>query len=307
MIRLSTSEKYRIELPEGHKFPMQKYELIRQQLEYEGAIKPEQVFHPEFITDEVIELAHCPLYWARAKQNQLSDREIRRIGFPRSEVLVQRSLSSASGTVQCARNALEDGCGINLAGGTHHAFFDKGEGFCLLNDVAIAARWLLAQKLVKKVLVVDLDVHQGNGTASIFAADPAVFTFSMHCKDNYPYQKEVSDLDVEIPAFTDDVTYLDLLHQYLPRLYEEINPDIVFYVAGVDVLQTDRLGRLNLSLQGCRERDKWVISQAKIRRIPLVIVMGGGYSPLLNTVVKAHCNTFKLGLEIYGQEKFFRN
>lgn len=303
MIRLSYSEKHPIPLPEGHRFPIQKYKLVREQLEYEGAITPAQLFVPDFVEDSVIHLTHSAAWWDRAKRRALDVHEYRRIGFPNTEELVLRSISSASATVQCALNALEDGAGMNLAGGTHHAFFDRGEGFCLLNDIAIAANYLLNQGLVKQILVVDLDVHQGNGTASLFSEESRVFTFSMHCKDNYPFKKETSDLDVALPAYCDDRRYLDALQKHIPRLMEELSPDIVFYQAGVDVLATDKLGKLSLSKAACRERDHWVISNARARDLPLVLVMGGGYSERLSTIVNAHCETYKLVLELYEKPK----
>lgn len=305
MIRLSYSERHPIPLPAGHKFPIEKYKLVREQLEYLGLIKREQLFAPSFIDDDVICLSHDAGWWARAKAHALDDREYRRIGFPKCEELVSRSISSASGTLQCALNALEDGAGMNLAGGTHHAFFDRGEGFCLLNDIAIAANYLLDRGLVKKVLVVDLDVHQGNGTASLFRDEPRVFTFSLHCRDNYPHHKEQSDLDVELPAFTGDEVYMATLRQHIPRLMEEFQPDIVFYQSGVDVLATDRLGKLSLSKEGCRERDHLVISQARRLGLPLVLVMGGGYSETYATIVNAHCTTYQLVLELYEKSGFY--
>lgn len=305
MLRLAYSEDFPLPLPEGHKFPFRKYVLVRQQLEYEGAIRNDQLFTPEFVDDSVIALAHSAAWWERAKAQQLDPKEYRRIGFPNVPELVWRSLSSASGTVRAAEQALEDGAGMNLAGGTHHSFWDKGEGFCLLNDIAIAARYLLDRGHIKKALVVDLDVHQGNGTASIFQDDPRVFTFSMHCKDNYPFRKEKSDLDVELVAFADDQRYLNALKEHIPRLLEEFGPDIVFYQAGVDILATDRLGKLNISREACRERDHMVISNCRERNLPLVVVMGGGYGERFSPIVNAHCETYKLVLELYEKSKYF--
>lgn len=305
MIRLSYSERHPIPLPPGHRFPIEKYRLVREQLEYLGLIKREQLFAPAFIDDDVICWTHDAAWWARAKAHALDDREYRRIGFPKCEELVSRSISSASGTLQCALNALEDGAGMNLAGGTHHAFFDRGEGFCLLNDMAIAANYLLKREMVRRVLVIDLDVHQGNGTACIFRDEPRVFTFSMHCRDNYPLHKEQSDLDIELPAYTGDETYLALLRQHIPRLMEEFQPDIVFYQSGVDVLATDRLGKLSLTREGCRERDRVVISQARRLALPLVLVMGGGYSEHYSSIVNAHCETYQLVLELYEKTGFY--
>lgn len=305
MIRIAHSERYPIPLPEGHKFPFRKYELIREQLEYEGAIQADQLFAPDFVDDTIITRTHSADWWAQAKAMQLSDKEYRRIGFPNCPELITRSLSSTSGTVHSAFNALQDGAGMNLAGGTHHAFFDRGEGFCLLNDIAVAANEVLQQGLVKQVLVIDLDVHQGNGTAKLFEDRPEVFTFSMHCKENYPFQKEHSDLDVELPAGTDGAAYLTELERHLPALYDRLQPDLVFYLGGVDVLGTDRLGKLALSRAACRERDKRVISGAATRKIPLVLTMGGGYSLHYRDIVSAHCETYKLVLEYYEKKRIF--
>jgi len=274
------------------------------QLEYEGAIKPSHLYSPSMMDDSIIILTHDPNWWSKAKNMQLSTSEYRDIGFPNCPELVNRSISSASGTLQSALFALEDGAGMNLAGGTHHAFFDRGEGFCLINDVAIASNYLLNQGLVRQILIVDLDVHQGNGTARIFLDVPNVFTFSMHCRENYPFKKEKSDLDIELPAGTGDDVYLFELAKHIPRLYEELKPDLVFFVGGVDVLGSDALGRLSLSREGCRLRDKWVIQEAAARKIPLVLVMGGGYSERMNLLVSAHCETYKLVLEHYEKKPF---
>ena len=299
MIQLSYSEHYPIPLPAGHRFPFGKYKLLREQLEYLDLIKPEQLFAPTFIEDEIIHLTHSPEWWALAKQMALGKQAYRKIGFPNVPELISRSLSSASGTLHCAVNALQVGAGMNLAGGTHHAFFDHGEGFCLLNDIAIAANYLLHAGLAKRILIVDLDVHQGNGTAAIFENEARVFTFSMHCRENYPFRKMKSDLDIEVPAFSTDDFYLKQLKTYVPGLFQSFKPDIVFYLAGVDVLESDQLGKLNLSKEGCRLRDEWVISQARIHDLPLVVVMGGGYNQNYAPIVNAHCNTFKLALEYY--------
>lgn len=305
MLRVSFSEAFPLPLPEGHKFPFRKYELTRQQLEYEGIITSANLFTPEWVSDDVIHLTHSKEWWQLAKNHQLDRKEYRRIGFPNVPELVTRSLSSASGTVHAAVHALEDGAGMNLAGGTHHSFYDRGEGFCLLNDIAMAANYLLDKGFIRKALVIDLDVHQGDGTAAIFQDEPRVFTFSMHCVDNYPFRKEKSDLDIELVAFSEDQRYLDELKLHIPRLMEEFGPDIVFYQAGVDILETDKLGKLNVSRQGCRERDRLVISHAKRLNLPLVVVMGGGYSDRYNTIVNAHCETYKLVFELYERSKHY--
>lgn len=307
MLRIAHSENYPIDLPEGHRFPVQKYELVRRQLEYEGAIRHSQLFSPEFASDAEVTSVHSPEYWRRIKSRELTEKEIRKIGFPNTEQLIWRSLSSSSGTLRAAEFALHDGCGMNLAGGTHHAFMDKGEGFCVLNDIAIAARVLLNRGALKKVMVIDLDVHQGNGTASIFKDDESVFTFSMHCAQNYPQPKEKSDYDLEVPAGTGDVTYLALLQEVLPEIIEKTNPGIIFYQSGVDVLAGDRLGKLSLSLEGCQLRDKAVISLAAQQKLPLVVVMGGGYSHSLSKLVRAHANTYKMAINFYENQLFFQN
>jgi acetoin utilization deacetylase AcuC-like enzyme len=299
------SENYPIVLPEGHHFPIQKYALVREQLVFEGVIKKSQLQSPELIEEETILLTHEAAFWSRARNLQLTTQESRRIGFPQCEELIARSIASASGTVGASLSALESGAGMNLAGGTHHAFFDRGEGFCLLNDIAISINYLLQKGAIRRALVVDLDVHQGNGTAALFQNRPEVFTFSMHCGDNYPFWKEQSDLDIELPGDTGDEAYLGILQKQIPRLFEEVKPDIVYYLAGVDVLAGDRLGRLGLSAQGCYERDKWVISQCHSYLLPLVIVMGGGYHTSLNQLVRAHAATFRLGIEYYEKSNFY--
>ena len=213
--------------------------------------------------------------------------------------LVQRGRHIANGTIQCALYALQYGIALNVAGGTHHAFSDRGEGFCVFNDVAIAANYLLHQGLVHQILVIDLDVHQGNGTAKIFMHDPRVFTFSMHGEKNYPLRKEESNLDLGMPDGADDAYYLGILRETLPRVLDEVQPDFIFYVAGVDVLATDKLGRLNLSISGCRDRDRMVLSACKQHQVPVAVTMGGGYSDRLALIIEAHANTFRLANELF--------
>jgi acetoin utilization deacetylase AcuC-like enzyme len=239
-------------------------------------------------------LCHDKQYWGRLENLELSAAEIRKTGFPLSRQLIQREITIAGGTVQAARFALEHGVAMNIAGGTHHAFTNRGEGFCLLNDVAIAASVLLDEKLIDSALVVDLDVHQGNGTAEIFQSNTNVFTFSMHGKKNYPLHKECSDLDVELEDGISDDEYLDLLNKHLNYLKENVKSDFIFYQAGVDVLATDKLGRLGLSIQGCRERDRLVFDMAFQLNIPIVVTMGGGYSERIADIIEAHANTFRL-------------
>jgi acetoin utilization deacetylase AcuC-like enzyme len=189
---------------------------------------------------------------------------------------------------------------MNIAGGTHHAFADKGEGFCLLNDFAVAANYLLHHKIAGKIIIIDLDVHQGNGTASIFSRTPEVFTLSLHGKNNYPFRKEQSDLDIELPDGTDDKTYLKILDQTLPSILDKIQPDFAFYLSGVDILDSDKFGKLKVSMDGCAQRDKIVFTQLKDRAIPTVVAMGGGYSAEIKRIVDAHCNTFRIAKNMYG-------
>lgn len=300
MLRVAYSELYPHPLPKGHRFPMLKYELIPQQLLHEGLIEREQLFAPAPLQQEAILLTHEAHYWHRLSSLQLTRKEERRTGFPLSARLVQREVVIAQGTVELALHALEHGCGLNVAGGTHHAYTNRGEGFCLLNDQAIAANWLLAQGLASRILIIDLDVHQGNGTAEIFAHEPRVFTFSMHGKDNYPSPKERSDRDVHLPTGTTDAQYMDQLRGILPDLLAEHKPDFCFYLAGVDVLASDKLGKLALTPEGCATRDRYVLETLKAAGLPVVICMGGGYSPRIADIVDAHCATFRLADRIYG-------
>ena len=278
---------------------MLKYELIPEQLLYEGVITPDNLLFPEIIKEEFILLTHGEKYWQNLRDLKLSPAEERRIGFKLSERLVEREMRIAQGTIETSISALKSGIGFNVAGGTHHAGSDWGEGFCLLNDQAIAANHLIHHHLAQRVLIIDLDVHQGNGTAEIFQNQSGVFTFSMHAGNNFPFRKEQSDLDVPLEDGMGDEAYLFKLKQLLPVLFDQQQPDFVFYLAGVDILTTDKLGKLSLSKEGCMERDNIVLQACKDRNIPLQISMGGGYSPQIKDIVDAHCNTFKLALDIF--------
>ncbi|MDQ3279028.1 MAG: histone deacetylase [Bacteroidota bacterium] len=286
-------------LPEGHRFPMLKYELIPQQLLYEGVIREDALFSPQPCPDRVVLLTHTCEYLQKLKTQTLSAREQRHIGFPQSPQLTQRELIITQGTIDCCYHALENGVALNVAGGTHHAFADRGEGFCLLNDFAVAANFLLQQGLAKKILIIDLDVHQGNGSAKIFEGEERVFTFSMHGRNNYPFHKEKSSLDVELLDGTTDDVYLHLLQQHLPALLESVQPDLAFYLSGVDILETDKFGKLKVTVYGCKQRDNLVFSLLKAAGVPCVVAMGGGYSPQVKTIVEAHCNTFRLAKEVW--------
>ena len=299
MLRIAWNPHYVHPLPAGHRFPMVKYELVPQQLIHEGTVGAEIFFSPPPLDVQSILLCHDASYWNRLSEGGLSAAEIRAIGFPWSPGLVMRERIISSGTVMAGRYALENGIALNVAGGTHHAFADSGEGFCLLNDIAIASSVLQSEGLASRILIVDLDVHQGNGTARIFRNVPEVFTFSMHGRKNYPLRKEQSDLDISLEDGTDDRQYLDILRRTLPDLFDRHHPDFVFYLSGVDVMAGDRLGRLALSLDGCRERDRFVLRNCRDRGIPVAVSMGGGYSDRLATIIEAHANTFRLAREIF--------
>jgi acetoin utilization deacetylase AcuC-like enzyme len=299
MLKIAFSPIYRYTLPDGHRFPMAKYELLPEQLLWEGTVTDAHFFHPDLLQEKVALLTHTTDWWLKMNELRLSDREIRAIGFPINETFVRRGRHISDGTVQCARYALEYGCSMNIAGGTHHAFADRGEGYCCFNDQAVAANWLLREGLAQRILIVDLDVHQGNGTAKIFENEPSVFTFSMHGERNYPIRKEKSDLDIGLPDGMEDDAYLKILRETLPRLLDECQPDFVFYQSGVDILATDKLGRLSISREGCRERDKVVFSLCKQNRLPVVASMGGGYSPRIADIVEAHANTFRVAQEVF--------
>ncbi len=299
MLKIAYSPVYKYELPDGHRFPMIKYELLPEQLLYEGSISESNLFHPEPLTEVDILLTHDIDYWQKLKTLSLSKKEIRKIGFPLSEQLVTRGTHIANGTLQCAHYALQHGVAMNIAGGTHHSFSDRGEGFCLLNDIAIAANVLLRDKIAKKILVVDLDVHQGNGTAQIFQAESRVFTFSMHGAKNYPTKKEKSDLDIGLADKTEDEEYLSILKNTLPKLIDEVQADFVFYLSGVDVLASDKLGRLSLSRAGCKTRDQIVFELCHKNELPVAVSMGGGYSKKIADIVEAHANTFRVAQEVF--------
>jgi len=299
MLKIAYHEIYQHPLPEGHRFPMLKYELIPNQLLYEGVISTDNLFKPNNCSEENILFTHDLNYWKNLSQLKLTESEIRKIGFPLSSKLIEREITIMQGTIDCALYALQFGCAMNIAGGTHHAFTNKGEGFCMLNDMAIAANYLLKNKLAERILIVDLDVHQGNGTAQIFENNKNVFTFSMHGKNNYPFHKETSDLDIELPDGINDDEYLLLLQNNLSAIIKKHEPDFVFYLCGVDILSTDKFGKLNISLSACKQRDIFVFELCKIYKIPVACAMGGGYSPKISDIVNAHCNTFKVAIDLF--------
>lgn len=299
MLKVAWSPEYVLPLPPNHRFPMSKYEVLPQQLLYEGTLREENIFKPEPISENHILAVHETQYWEKLKSLTLTPAEVRRTGFPLTEALVKREVIIMQGTLMCTHYALQYGVAMNIAGGTHHAFSYKGEGFCLLNDLAIAARYVLDQQLATRVLIVDLDVHQGNGTAQIFRHEPRVFTFSMHGANNYPLIKEKSDLDVELADGTEDDYYLKTLDTNLKNIIDLHQPDFIFYQCGVDILKTDKLGKLSISREGCRQRDKMVLGLAKLHNIPLVASMGGGYAENFREIIEAHANTYRLAQEIF--------
>ena len=290
---------YRLPLPKNHRFPMEKYELLPQQLLLEGTCEPSDFFTPTKVALENVLRIHNEEYVTRLINLNLNTREIRNIGFPLTKKLVERELIIAGGTIMGCEKALKTGIAMNIAGGTHHAFSDCGEAFCLLNDQAIAAQYLLDQKKASQILILDLDVHQGNGTAAIFESNTKIFTLSVHGAKNYPFRKEKSDLDIALEDDTGDKKYLDKIKKIIPALIDNIKPDFIFYLSGVDVLGTDKLGRLNLTIEGCKERDTFVLKQCNDRNIPLQCSMGGGYSKDIKVIIEAHANTYRAAKTIY--------
>jgi acetoin utilization deacetylase AcuC-like enzyme len=278
---------------------MLKYELIAEQLLYEGIVREAQFFHPQRLEESIALQTHSTSYWDKLTNLTLTKSEERAIGFPINQHFIERGRYISGGTVQCVTYALQYGISMNVAGGTHHAFRDRGEGFCCLNDQAVAANWLLSQDPSQKILIIDLDVHQGNGTASIFQGEPRVFTFSMHGAKNYPLRKEKSNLDLDLPDGLTDQPYLAMLNKQLPLIAEQFQPSFIFYQSGVDILETDKLGRLNITRDGCKKRDQLVFDFCKKNNLPIVVSMGGGYSPKLADIVDAHVNTFKAAQEIF--------
>ena len=299
LLKIAFHTAYIHPLKEGHRFPMLKYELIYEQLLHEGLVTMDNFFKPKKAALHIVKLAHDATYVDQLHQLTLSPQVVRRIGFPLSKALVDRELILTQGTIESALFALNQGIAFNIAGGTHHAGYDFGEGFCLLNDQAIAAAYLIDQHLAKKVLIVDLDVHQGNGTAHIFENNPYVITFSMHGEKNFPFIKQKSHLDLPLSDGIEDEEYLAMLDLHLEKLFESHKPDFVFYQAGVDVLATDKLGKLKLSMLGCKQRDFKVINACQKRGVPIQISMGGGYSPAIKNIVDAHVNTFRVALDLY--------
>lgn len=299
MLKIALAPRFEHPLPEGHRFPMEKYSLLPEQLLFEGTVTASNFFLPQYLSEEWVLTTHEALYLERLKNLDLSKSEIRAIGFPLNKALIDRELCIVAGSVQAACYAKEFGIGMNIAGGTHHAFFNRGEGFCMLNDLAITANYLLVNKLAKKILIVDLDVHQGNGTAALFKENPSVITFSMHGEKNYPHRKENSDLDIGLADGTDDGTYLASLDRNLKLLVDKEEPDFILYQSGVDVLASDQLGRLSLTIKGVQARDQLVLGIAKSQYIPIMCCMGGGYSKRIKDIIDAHAQVFRLAQSLF--------
>lgn len=299
MLKIAYSKCYSHPLPAGHRFPMEKYEMLPGQLEYEGIADSTNFFEPKALDEQWILNTHSAAYWDKLQNLTLSKSEIRMTGFPLSKALVDREIIIAGGSVQAAHFAIEYGIAMNIAGGTHHAFYEHGEGFCLLNDIAITANYLIENRLASKILVIDLDVHQGNGTAALFQNSEDVFTFSMHGEKNYPHRKEQSSLDSPLPDGIKDGAYLNLLAKNLELINSKFLPEFIIYQCGVDVLESDKLGRLGLTLSGVRERDLMVLNYAKQIKVPITCCMGGGYSPQVSKIVDAHTQVYRLAQELF--------
>lgn len=292
-MRAFYSDHFVLPLPDGHRFPMTKYARLRARVIDQGLVAATDLHEAPAASWEALTLAHTPDYVAAVAAGTLPADMIRRIGFPWSPAMVERSRRSAGATIAAARAALDDGAAVNLAGGTHHAFADRGEGYCVFNDVAVAARVLQHEGRCTRIAVVDCDVHQGNGTAAIFRTDPTVFTFSIHGAKNYPFRKETSDLDVELPDGADDDVYLTALAAHLPAVFARQPPDIVFYLAGADPYEGDRLGRLRVSMAGLAARDALVLGACRTAGTPVAVTMSGGYAPDVDDIVAIHLQTVR--------------
>jgi len=300
--RIFYSPYYYADIGENHVFPIKKFELVRDKLLGEGTLQSSEIFEPQPAEIEDVLLIHTEDYISRLRGGTLTAKEIRKLGLPWSKSLVRRSFLAVSGTINAAKCALKNGVASNLAGGTHHAFPNRGEGFCVLNDVAVAVEVLKRDDLAKRFLIIDCDVHQGNGTAFIFKDDETVFSFSMHGAKNYPLFKETSNLDIELPDGTSDDEYLETLNEALPRVFLH-NPDIIFYLGGADPFERDKLGRLGLTMNGLLKRDAAVLSFAKEREIPIVTVMSGGYAQDINDTVEIHCNTIRAVKKVFADSR----
>jgi acetoin utilization deacetylase AcuC-like enzyme len=289
-----SSARYTFPLPAGHRFPVEKYAMLRERVVADGIVAPERMMDPAGATDEMLRLVHTADYVERFVHGDMSEAELRRLGFPWSPALVERSRRAVGGTVAAARHALAHGVAMNLAGGTHHAFPDHGEGFCVFNDVAIAIRLLRAEGLVRRTAVIDLDVHQGNGTHAIFAGDADAYTFSMHGRQNYPFEKVAGTVDIDLEDGTEDAEYLRLLAEALPRVLHAAQPDLVMYLAGADPHEGDRLGRMKLTFAGLERRDGMVLASCREVGLPVAVLIAGGYGRRIEDTVAVHVATARI-------------
>lgn len=297
------SDRFVLPLPEGHRFPMVKYSMLRERVAASDICDPGELRIPEPVTDAEILRAHDPGYLERVVTGTLSDKEIRRIGFPWTTRMVERSRRASGGTLGACRAALEDGFAANLAGGTHHAMHGRGEGYCVFNDSAIAARAIQAEGLVEKVVVIDTDVHQGNGTAEILTGDPSIFTFSMHGEKNFPFDKETSDLDIPLPDGADDTEFLDALERGLEESLDRSNAELAIYLAGADPFEDDKLGRLKVTKRGLAERDHRVLEAFRDRNIPVTVTMAGGYAREVSDTVDIHFASINTAASLFNEQK----
>ena len=300
-MQLFYADHFVLPLPPGHRFPMAKYRLLRERLLASGRFAADDFCVPDAATDQQLARAHAPEYIRQVSAGELSAAQIREIGFPWSEAMVERSRRSAGATIAAAHSALSSGgCAVNLAGGTHHAYHDKGSGFCVFNDAAVAARALQAEAGVGQVAVIDCDVHQGDGTAAILQGDASVFTFSIHGEKNFPARKQLSDLDIGLPDDTADEAYLAALEPALDHVFSRVRPELVIYLAGADPFVGDRLGRLALSKQGLLARDRLVLERCKAGGVPIAMAMAGGYADVLEDIVDIHAGSVLLAASLFA-------
>ena len=303
-MKIFYTDQFVLPLPPGHRFPMRKYGELRERVSSASWLKSGMLHEPHAVADEALLRAHCPDYVARVQSGELDGKAMRRIGFPWSLEMVERSRRSSGATLEASFAALDEGCGVNLAGGTHHAFRDFGEGFCVFNDAIVAARALQASGRVTRVAIIDCDVHQGNGTAAIARDDSSIFTFSMHGANNFPFRKETSDLDIELDDGTGDADYLQALVRGVAETLERANPDFVIYLAGADPHEGDRLGRLKLTKDGLAARDEFVLTTLRRKNIPVAVTMAGGYGHEISDTVDIHFRTVETAVEIFGGNVF---
>jgi acetoin utilization deacetylase AcuC-like enzyme len=303
-MKIFYTDTFTIPLPDTHSFPKDKYRLLRERIIEAKIVRPEDLQIPRPATDEDILRAHDPIYLNRLQNGELTDKEVRRVGLPWSPEIVRRAKYSVGATIEACRAALEDGIAVNLGGGTHHAFNDHGQGYCYLNDSVIASRAMQARRRAGKILIIDGDVHQGNGTAAILQNDPTIFTFSIHGKNNFPFHKEKSDLDVELPDGTDDAAYIEALDEGITRSFNKFSADLVIYLAGADPYRHDRFGRLSLTKEGLARRDRLVLQHCHRAGLPVAVTLAGGYAPLVQDTVDINFQTVLSALDFSDQSAF---